>query len=160
MLFVSDYDVIVEPARTIIILLNIMFVVGCVMLSIMTILLFKKKNPNMKKSYFFGIPLFLLLIGISRGILLYHDFYASDDADLLLWATANLIIIAGFISLNYTIESDVYTKTKHFFTILGTLLFVLYFIMVFVDKFLATFIIYTVIIVQYILLLHGKELGS
>lgn len=151
MLLVSDYDVIPEPARSIIIMLQIMVAVGCVIIGFIALYSFKKKDPNMSKTYFFGIPLFFLLVGIARFILVYHDFYAVDALDLVLWATANLIILTGFIILNYIIETTVYTKTKHIFTLLGILFTSSYTIAaIFLEKIFPTLILYAAMIISVI----------
>ncbi|MHA1147229.1 MAG: hypothetical protein ACTSR8_03195 [Promethearchaeota archaeon] len=151
MLFVSDYDLIPEPARSIIIILQIILAIGCFIISILAIYSFKKKDPNMSKTYFFGIPLFFLLVGVARLILIYHDFYASDEYDLSLWAIANVIILLGFIILNYIIETQVYTKSKHIFTILGITLTSLYaFAVIFFEKIIASLTLYVAIASQFI----------
>jgi hypothetical protein len=134
MLFVSAFDIITEPIRTLVIILQSMLGIGCIIIGILFLLIMRKKGETIKKAYFFALPLFFVLIGISRGILVYHDFFAPDELDLQLWAIAHVVIFGGFISLNYTIETHVYNKTKHFFTILGIILTSMFIIAVFIDK--------------------------
>lgn len=150
LLFVSDYEIIPEPARTIIIALQISVAIGCILIGLTAFKYFKKNDPHMSRTYFFGIPLFFLLVGVARFILVYHDYYAPDTQDIPLWALANLIIFSGFISLNYTVETKVYTKTRHFFTIFGISITILYFASIFIDKFLATIVLYIAIAFQFL----------
>ncbi len=143
MLFVSDYDVIPEPARTAIILMQVAVAVVSVIIGVLIYFSIKKKDPNRSRSYFFGIPLFFILVGIARTVFVYHDFFAPDLIDIPLWLVANIIVLSGFIMLNYTIETHIYPKTKHAFTIIGIVLVVLYVIAVFVTtKFVASLILY------------------
>ncbi len=143
MLFVSDYDVIPEPLRTYIIVMQLLVAIVSFLIGLIVLFVLKRKDPNMKKSFFFGIPLFFILVAIARGIFVYHDFYAPDSMDIPLWVMANMIVLVGFILLNYTIETHVYNKTKHIFTILGIALTGIYLVaVIFITKFIASIILY------------------
>jgi hypothetical protein len=104
----------------------------------------KKKGGSKGRTYLFGILMFFFLLGVARGILVYHDFFAGDDLDVLLWGLANSIILIGFLLLNYTIETYIYKKTKHLFTTLGLILTISYIIFIMLDKSIASLILYVV----------------
>lgn len=142
MLFVSDFDVIPEPTRTIIMMLQLILGIGCIIIGFLCLISMKKKNLSISKAYFFGIPLFFMLVGIARLIFVYHDFFAPDSLDILLWAIAQSIVLSGFISMNYVIETFIYKKTKRIFTIIGIVLTLTYIILVPLDKFIATMVLY------------------
>ena len=135
MLLVSDYDIITEPIRSIIIFLQLMLTIGCICICFLSYRTIKKKDPNIKKSYFFGIPFFFLLVGISRLILLYHDYSASDNLDSQLIFIANGIFLIGFIILNYSIETSFNKKTHYIFTSFGIILTSIYLIIFFINQF-------------------------
>ncbi len=148
MLFVSDYDVITEPIRSLIITLQIIYVIGCILICLLILFAFKKRDPNIKKSYLLGLPLFALLLGLQRSFLIYHDYYASDNLDTPLIFFANSLILSALIILNFTLESTVYTKTHHLFLIMGVFLAVLYLIFLLFIKIISTIILYCAIFSQ------------
>lgn len=142
MLFVSDYDVITEPYRSLIITLQILLVIGCISICFLTFLKLKKKDPNIKKSYFLGIPLFFLLVGLARIFLIYHDYFAWDKLDSPLIFIANSIFLTGFIILNFFIETNVTKKTHYLFTILGIIFTVLHISFISPNKALSSLFFY------------------
>lgn len=149
MLLVSDFDILTEPVRSIIILLQLALAIGCIIIGIIAIISSKNSEMSMSKSYLLGIATFFILIGGSRMILVHHDYYAADDLDLILWKIANIIILGGFTFLTYTIETHVYQKTKHIFSVIGAILTVTYAIMP--DKGIATILLYVATILLIIL---------
>ncbi|MFX1274910.1 MAG: hypothetical protein ACFFBP_13325 [Promethearchaeota archaeon] len=128
MLYISDYDIFVAPLRSMIITLQLIVSISSIFIAFISGYYIKKKNPNIKRSYLFGIPVFFLFFGIMRCILIFHDFYASDDISMPLYLIANIFLIMAFISFNYTIESNIYTKSKYIFTIIGIILLILFII--------------------------------
>lgn len=140
MLFVSAYDVIPEPTRTIVMVLQSILAIGCILIGAIALSYTKKSGKELSKSYFLGISIFFVLVGLARAVLVYHDFFASDEFDILLWKIANIIVLTGFTFLSYTIETHVYKKTKHAFTLIGAVItgaFALIW-----DKSIATIIMY------------------
>ena len=117
---------------------------------ILILVTFKKRDPNIRKSYLFGFPLFSILIGLQRAILIYHDYYAPDNQDMVLILIANSMILSAFIVFNYTLESNVYTKTHHFFTLIGIIFIILYLIFLLLDKLASTIVLYAAIFSQVI----------
>ena len=68
MLYVSDYNVIIEPLRSIIIILQLMVSIGAIFISFTSKYYIKKMNPDIKRSYLFGIPLFFLMYGMIKSM--------------------------------------------------------------------------------------------
>ena len=97
MFYVSDYDIFVEPVRTVLIILQVLLSIGAIIISVASLYYIKKYNPKIKRSYLFGIPLFFLLFGIMRGIFIYHDFYALDILGRPLYILANIFLSLAFI---------------------------------------------------------------
>ena len=125
MIFTSDYDIIVEPWRSIIVILKIIMVIGALLIGLFTILASRKSEAKLSKYYFLGIAMFSILFGVGRLIYVIHDYYMPDEWDLLLWKIATAIIFGGLIFLIFTIETFVYTKTKRIFTIIGLFILVM-----------------------------------
>ena len=140
MLFVTDFDIIPEPTRTIIMISNFIFAIGCIILGLLALSYLKKPEKSLSKNYFIGLIIFFFIVGIARSIFIYHDFFASDEFDILLWKIANIVVLIGFTILSYIIETHVYKKTKHLFTVIGVIFVVVYTIIL--DKGLATYVIY------------------
>ena len=119
MLIHSDYDVIVGFQRTLIILLFILMIIGLWYLAV----LFLKKASSLEmksqKQYLMGTTLFAFLMGLGRLLFLYHDYFADDSLDLILWKLGNSISIFGLSCLAYVIESFIISKTKKIFTYIG-----------------------------------------
>lgn len=155
MLFVSAFDIITEPTRTIIMVSNFIFAIGCIILGLIALIYLKKPEKQVSKNYFIGLMIFFIIMGVARSIFIYHDFYAADDLDFLLWKIANIIVLVGFTILSYIIETHVYKKTKHLFTVIGIFFVILY--SVILEKTIATYVIYaataTMIILPFILYL-------
>ncbi len=128
MLYISDYDIFIEPFRSLIIVLQIIVSLSSIGIAIISNYYIKKMNPNINRSYLFGIPIFFLFFGIMRLFLIYHDFYAIDEFGTIFYLIAYIFLIMAFISFNYSIESSIYTKSKFAFTILGIILLVLFII--------------------------------
>jgi len=128
-----------------IVIFQIIWAIGCFLLGIFGIYYRKKAEMKSKKNYYFGLGLIFILLGISRIIFFYHDFIAPEylgaiNLDILLWKIASTIMLAGFTILSYVIETYIYKKTKHIFTIFGIIITILYLILM--DKSLATTILY------------------
>jgi hypothetical protein len=115
----SDYDMIVGFQRTLIILLFIFMIIGLWFLAI----LFLKKASSLEmksqKQYLTGISLFAFFMGLGRLLFLYHDYYADNSLDIILWKLGNSISIMGLSILAYVIESFIISNTKKIFTIIG-----------------------------------------
>jgi hypothetical protein len=106
---------------------------------------FKKAETRERKNYFLGLSVFFILLGISRVVFIYHDFFAPDyigsiHLDVVLWKIGNIIQLAGFTIISYIIETYIYKKTKHFITIIGMSFTILYGFMM--DKNIATIFLY------------------
>jgi len=128
MLYISDYDIIVEPLRSAIIILQIIVSISSICIAIISNYYIKKLNPNINKSYLFGIPMFFLFFGMMRFFLIYHDFYALDEMSHYFYLIGYMFLILAFISFNFSIESNIYKKSKFLFTILGIGLLILFII--------------------------------
>ena len=150
MLYVSDYDIIVEPIRSVIIFLQLILSIGAILISLASLHYIKKNNPKINRSFLFGLPLFFLLFGIMRGILIYHDFYALDILDRPLYILSITFLALAFISLNNTIESNIYTRSKHIFTILGFILLIVFIITAIPGFIIARYVVSIIIITQVI----------
>ena len=150
MLYVSDYDIFVEPVRSVLIILQLMLSIGAIILSFASLFYIKKYNPKSKRSYLFGLPLFFFLFGIMRGIFVYHDFYALDILGRPLYILANTLLSLAFISLNNTIESNIFTRSKHIFTILGIALLIIFIITAIPGFIIARYLVNIIIITQVI----------
>lgn len=124
MLFVSEYDIIVEPYRSIIIILTLILVIGAFLIGVYTMLSSRKSEAKLSKSYFLGIGMFSILFGVGRLIYLIHDYFAPDALDIILWKIATTIVFSGLIFLIFTIETYVYKKTKRVFTVTGLIILV------------------------------------
>jgi len=140
LLFVSAFDVIPEPTRSIIMVLNIVLAIGCLLLGFSAILFLKKSESAVNKNFYVGLSIVFILVGIARVIFIYHDFFATDEYDILLWKIANFVVLIGFTSLSYIIETHIYKRTKHVFTLIGVVFIALY--MIIFDKAIATIILY------------------
>ena len=149
MLYVSDYDIFVEPVRSVLIILQLMLSIGALILSFASLFYIKKYNPKSKRSYLFGLPLFFFLFGIMRGIFVYH-FYALDILERPLYILANILLSLAFISLNNTIESNIFTRSKHIFTILGIALLIIFIITAIPGFIIARYLVNIIIITQVI----------
>jgi hypothetical protein len=124
MLFTSEYDIIVEPARSIIVYLSIAMVIGAFLVGLYVLLASRNEEKSLSSKYFIGIAIFSILFGTARLIYLIHDYFAPDSLDLILWKVATSTAFTGFIILVYTIETHVYKKTKRIFSVFGACLLV------------------------------------
>lgn len=130
MLFSSEFEIIGEPARTIIVSLTIILIVASYLGGLY--LLLSTRSPEMRESrkYFFGIALVAFFFGTGRLIFLIHDYYIPDyigtiNMDELLWKMGSCISSTGGVIFVYIIETYIYKKSEHFFTIIGSLFVVL-----------------------------------
>jgi hypothetical protein len=129
MLFTSNYAEIQGLTRSIIIFLSIIGIIALFILGIITLLYMKKKEETVSKKFFIAISLLFIAFGLGRVVLLFSDFLLPDEiADELFeisWKIAYGIMMCGLVSLVYVVESQklidtyVYKKTKHLFTIVG-----------------------------------------
>ena len=119
MLFTSEYDIILEPARSMIIYLSIAMIIGAYLISLYVLLASRNPEKSLSSRYFLGIAIFSGLFGTGRLIYLIHDYFAPDSLDLILWKIATSIAFIGMIILVYTIETFVYKKTKRIISMLG-----------------------------------------
>jgi hypothetical protein len=139
MLFVSDYDEIVGIDRILIIAFSIAAIISAWVIAGIMFRKMKKSNMKTVKLFHFGIFAFAILFGLGRAILLYHDYYANDIFDEVLWRWANTASLGGLVCLITSIETQVSNKTKHSITV-GGIIGLLFFILL--DKQSATVILY------------------
>lgn len=125
MIFISEYDIIQGPARTIIIALTITLVIGAFLIGLYALLASKNPEKRLGSNYLIGIAIFMIFFGVGRLIYMIHDYFAPDELDLLLWKIATAIVFSGLIFFIYTIETFVYPKTKRVFSILGVIILVI-----------------------------------
>ncbi|MGQ4873653.1 MAG: hypothetical protein ACP6IY_06200 [Promethearchaeia archaeon] len=133
----------------IIMVANICVAIGCFIIGIIAAINVIKSESKLSKNYLIGISCFFILTGISRLIFFYHDFFAPDSLDILLWKIANSIMMAGFAFLAHTIETYVYKKTMHIFTITIVIFTLLHILMA--EKNLASIFLYAAATLSFIL---------
>jgi len=125
MQFTSEYDIILEPVRGMIVYLSLAMIIGAFLIGIYVLLASRNPEKSLSSKYFIGITIFFILFGIARLIYLIHDYFAPDTLDIILWKIATSIAFSGFIILVYTIETHVYKKTKRIFSIIGICLLII-----------------------------------
>lgn len=69
------------------------------------------------KNYYRGFAVWCYTGVIYRILLSYSDFFAPIEMEYALWKIGNIIFNSGAIFSIYNLETYVYKKTKHFFTI-------------------------------------------
>ena len=73
MLFSSEFDVIVDPARSLIITLSIILIVACYIGGLYALIITRNPEEGLSRKYFVGISLVAILFGTGRMIYLLHD---------------------------------------------------------------------------------------
>lgn len=127
MLYSSDFDIIVDPARSLIINLTIILIVACYIGGFYSYIITRSPEEGLSRKYFVGLSLVAILFGTGRLIYLIHDYYlpnyiGSLNVDVLLWKIGSTISSLGGLLLVYIIETYVYKKTKHIITLTGIVL--------------------------------------
>jgi hypothetical protein len=130
MLLTSEYDIIVDPARSMIIYLTIAMVIGAYLIGLYVLLASRNPEKSLSSKYFIGLAIFAILFGTGRLIYMIHDYFSPDiigdiNMDVLLWKIATATAAGGMIFLVFTIETFVYKKTKRIFTIIGACLLII-----------------------------------
>lgn len=128
MIFISEYDIITEPARSLIIYLTIGMVIGAFLISFYALISSRKSNRKLSSNYLIGIAVFFLFFGVGRLIYMIHDYFAPDSLEIILWKIATVVIFCGLTVFIYTLETFIYKKTKHIFSIIGV--FILFMVII------------------------------
>jgi hypothetical protein len=139
MFLVSDYDVVQGTDRVVIIIASLILIIGALLVALLFFTRMKQVEMKSQKIYFLGIGVFALMIGLSRLILLYHDYFADDWLDHPLWRFASALALFGLTALNYTIEKNVFTKTKGLIAVWGCIAIPL---VILIEKAAATTLMY------------------
>jgi hypothetical protein len=125
MILVSAYDDIQGLERLAIIGWTCVGVGIAVLLSASTILK-AVRNPVKSQRYFsFGVASFILCLGMSRAVLLYHDYFAPDDQSVLVWKIGTCFWLLGLLCFTLVFEMFAFRKTRFILTVfsLVTLVF-------------------------------------
>ncbi len=96
---------------------------------------------NVSRNYFAALSAFTILLGLSRLVLAYHDYFADDTYDMILWLLGSALLLIGLTILCFTIERYMFTKTRKAITITGTIIIVA-FLLSFNMKTIATVLLY------------------
>ena len=112
MLLITDYDDIQGLNKIIIVSSFLVLICGAFIISILTLVKRGKTEVKQSRYYLLGISLFAAIFGIGRLLLLYHDYFAPDELDDLLYRVGAGFSLAGFTILTFTIEKFIFTKTK------------------------------------------------
>jgi len=139
MLLVSAYKTVLEPSRSLIIWFTIGMIIAAFIIGIVVLARIRKTSVTTSKYLLVGIGLMAILFSLGRAVLLYHDYYASDEWDIFFWKIGSALVLAGLTSLAFTIEKFMFPKTKKLITIIGVACLVLIF---FMDKTIATILLY------------------
>jgi hypothetical protein len=119
MLLITDYDDIQGINRAIIVFSFLVLIMGAFIIAILTLVKRRKSDVKESRYYLLGISLFAAIFGIGRLVLLYHDYFAPNELDDLLYRIGAGFSLAGFTILTFTIEKFIFTKTKKLISIFG-----------------------------------------
>lgn len=128
MFLVVDYDGIVGPTRTVIILLQLLMATGSVLIG--CVMLQKARKNAMVRRYFIYIALFFFGLGIGRYFFIVHDFFTPGDSSIDLTPASYLkraavsFTILGLTSLAYLVETELFFKSRKAFTIFGIIVII------------------------------------
>jgi hypothetical protein len=123
LLLVEDYDLITGYSRTLIIIMQLIFATGTVIIGLFMVQ--KAQKDKFLRRYFYYIAGFFFGLGIGRFFFIIHDFYIPGLSEIDL-TPANIVkriavsfTIMGLTSLAYLIETDLIKATKKGFSIFG-----------------------------------------
>ncbi|MFX0103048.1 MAG: hypothetical protein ACFFCS_26010 [Candidatus Hodarchaeota archaeon] len=140
---------------------SIAMVIVALLIGLIVLTKIPKTKMKTSKYYLLGISFVGIFIGVSRGIFLYHDYFAPDSLDLLLWKLANITTFIALTSLAFTIERFIFQKTKMVITIIGIASIIL---MIFVEKPIASVLVTvttaTLVLLPFIIYIYMAKIST
>jgi hypothetical protein len=121
---IFQYSTLDEPIIILLIVLTITLIVGAILTGLYAFIASKNPENKMSANYLIGIGMFCMLFALGR-ILFFTSNFIPGFLDITVWKIATIAILAGLICIVYCIETFIYKKTKHIFTIIGIVLAVL-----------------------------------
>ncbi|HME54745.1 MAG TPA: hypothetical protein VKM55_21240 [Candidatus Lokiarchaeia archaeon] len=134
MLLVTDYDDIQGINRLIIIVFSIGMILGSFIISILILNKIRKTEIKSSRYFLVGVSLFAFLFGVGRLILLYHDYFADNSLDTILWTLGSGITLVGLTCLTFAIEKFIFQKTKMIASVIGIICIVIVFVFPFIGQ--------------------------
>jgi hypothetical protein len=119
MLLVTDYDDIQGISRVLIVVFSLVLVAGAFCIAVLTLLKSRKTDVPVSRHFLAGISSFSSLFGLGRLVLLYHDYFAANEFDDVLWRLGAMISLGGLTVLAFTIEQYIFKKTRRVISVIG-----------------------------------------
>jgi hypothetical protein len=134
MILISTYDYIQGIDLLIIISFSIAMIIGILITGILIVMKSHKIDIVSSKKFLIGAAMFALLMGLGRLVFLYHDYFADDSLDAVLWTIASGLSLASLTSITFAIEKYIFQKTKMAASIVASICIILVLIFGFMNQ--------------------------
>ena len=137
MLLISSYDSVQGIDRIIIIYFSIAMIIGILLTGVLILMKIHKIDIVSSRRFLVGAAMFALLMGIGRLVFLYHDYFADDSIDALLWTIASGLSLGSLTSITFAIEKYIFQRTKMAASIMAIICIILVLFLGFMSQFYA-----------------------